>query len=65
VDRAQRILMAAAGLSREDAARFLEASGRNVRTALVMAVRSATREQAEALLAASGGHVRKALALQE
>ncbi|MBE7541238.1 MAG: N-acetylmuramic acid 6-phosphate etherase [Bryobacteraceae bacterium] len=65
VDRAQRILMAAANLSREDAARYLEASGRSVRTALVMAVRSATREQAEALLAATGGHVRKALALQE
>lgn len=61
VDRAQRILMAATGVSRAEAARALKESGRNVRTALVMAARRVTRAQAEALLAAAGGRVRDAL----
>jgi N-acetylmuramic acid 6-phosphate etherase len=61
-DRAQRILMAAAGVSREEAARALEDSGRNVRTALVMAARCVPRETAEHLLAAAGGRIRDALA---
>lgn len=63
VDRAQRILIEATGISRDDAARFLEASGRNVRTALVMAARNLSREEAERLLAATGGRVRQALRL--
>lgn len=61
VDRAQRILMAATGVTRGTAARLLEDSGRNVRTALVMAARGVDRERAEALLAAAGGRVREAL----
>lgn len=63
VDRAQRILMAASGIPREEAARLLEESGRNVRTALVMAVRQVSREEAERRLAATGGRVRHALEL--
>lgn len=62
VDRAQRILMAATGISRDEAARALDDSGRNVRTALVMAARGVPRETAEGLLSAAGGRVRDALA---
>ena len=62
VDRAQRILMAATGATRAQAAQALEDSGRNVRTALVMLARGVPRAQAEALLAAAGGRIREALA---
>jgi N-acetylmuramic acid 6-phosphate etherase len=61
IDRAQRILMEAAGIARDEAARVLEDSGRNVRTALVMASRHVPRNEAEALLAAAHGRVREAL----
>lgn len=61
VDRAQRIIMAIGGVERGEAARLLEASGRNVRTAIVMARLGASRERAEALLDASGGRLREVI----
>lgn len=63
IDRAQRILMEAAGTTRTVAARLLDDSGGNVRTALVMACRQVSRTEAEALLTASQGRVRDALTL--
>jgi N-acetylmuramic acid 6-phosphate etherase len=58
VDRAQRIIMAIAAVSREDAARLLEESGRNVRTAIVMARIGVSREEAERRLGAASGRLR-------
>jgi N-acetylmuramic acid 6-phosphate etherase len=39
LDRAQRIVMDAAGVTREDAARLLDESGRHVRTAISAALK--------------------------
>lgn len=61
VDRAQRIIMAVARVDRARAAETLEASGRDVRAAIVMARLNLTREDALARLAASGGRIREAL----
>ena len=61
VDRAQRIIMQLTGRSRSDAARLLEESGRDVRTALLMDKAGVSRDEARALLAQSGGRVRDAL----
>jgi N-acetylmuramic acid 6-phosphate etherase len=56
-DRARRIIGAAAGVSAGEAARLLEESGRNVRTAIVMARLGIGREEAERRLAAAGGRI--------
>ena len=61
VDRAQRIVSEAAGISKEDAAKLLSAAGNSVRTAILMAKTGMGREQAERRLAAAGGRVSKAL----
>ncbi|MBI5283217.1 MAG: N-acetylmuramic acid 6-phosphate etherase [Candidatus Solibacter usitatus] len=61
VDRAQRIIMAVTGCERERAARLLEESGRNVRTAIVMGRLNVSRAQAESRLDACGGRVREAI----
>jgi N-acetylmuramic acid 6-phosphate etherase len=61
VDRARRIIAEATGVSRDEAARLLEDSGRSVRTAIVMARRALNREAAERLLAAHGNRVSAAL----
>jgi N-acetylmuramic acid 6-phosphate etherase len=61
VDRAQRIIMAIAGVGREAAEQALEDSGRNVRIAILMARLHLNREAAEARLAACGGRIREAL----
>ncbi|MFN7935153.1 MAG: N-acetylmuramic acid 6-phosphate etherase [Bryobacteraceae bacterium] len=63
VDRAQRIIAEGASVSREEAERLLEESGRSVRTAIVMARLGLGRAEAEARLAACGNVV--ALALGE
>jgi N-acetylmuramic acid 6-phosphate etherase len=57
VDRAQRIVMEAAGVPRDQAARLLEESQRSVRTAIVMARLGIGRETAERLLTAHGNRV--------
>ena len=61
VDRAQRIIMAVANVQRGKAAVLLEASGRNVRTAIVMSKLGVSREEAEQRLAACGGRLREAI----
>jgi N-acetylmuramic acid 6-phosphate etherase len=60
-DRARRIIAEAAGVSGEQAAALLEASGRSVRTAIVMSRLSLDRSAAEARLARAGGRVSEAL----
>jgi N-acetylmuramic acid 6-phosphate etherase len=62
VDRAERIVMAVTGLSREAAAKVFEDSGRSVRKSIVMGKLGASRAEAERRLAACGGRVRDALA---
>jgi N-acetylmuramic acid 6-phosphate etherase len=61
VDRAERIIMAVAGVGREEAARALEESGRDVRRAIVMVVLGVGREEAEAKLRAAGGRLREVI----
>ena len=62
VDRARRIVAAAAGVNAEEAAKLLEASGRSVRTAIVMGRLGLKRDEAEQRLRAAGGRIRRALA---
>lgn len=62
VDRAERIVMAITGRSREAASKLFNASGRSVRTSIVMSQLGVSREEAESRLAACGGRVREALA---
>jgi N-acetylmuramic acid 6-phosphate etherase len=60
VDRAQRIIMAATGCGREEAARLLEEAG-SVKTAILMRKLGTGRAKAEANLIASGGSLAAAL----
>jgi N-acetylmuramic acid 6-phosphate etherase len=60
-DRARRIIRAATGVSSEEAARLLEASGSNVRTAIVMAALGVDRATAESRLREANGRISKAL----
>jgi len=61
VDRAQRIIMAIAGVDRSQAEEALEASGRDVRTAVVMAKLGASKDEAARRLAECGGRIREAI----
>ncbi len=61
VDRACRIIAEAAGVDRDRAGEFLEASGNQVRIAILMARTGLTREQAEQRLADAGGRISAAL----
>lgn len=61
VDRAQRIIMAVARVSREEAARALEEAGQDVRTACVMARLGVSRDDAARRLEACGGRIREAI----
>ncbi|MFN0171169.1 MAG: N-acetylmuramic acid 6-phosphate etherase [Bryobacteraceae bacterium] len=61
IDRACRIIAEAAGIERDRALEFLEASGNQVRIAILMARAGLTREQAEQRLAVAGGRISAAL----
>ncbi len=61
IDRAQRIIMAIAGVDRAAAARALEKSGMDVRTAAVMAKLGVEKAEAVSRLAACGGRIRGAI----
>jgi N-acetylmuramic acid 6-phosphate etherase len=61
VDRAARIIMAAAEVDRPTAENLLEASGRVVRTAIVMGRLKIDREAAEARLRRASNRVADAL----
>jgi N-acetylmuramic acid 6-phosphate etherase len=60
-DRAQRIIAEAASVDATRAAELLEASGRNVRLAILMAKRGLDRDEAAALLERSGNRLAEAL----
>jgi N-acetylmuramic acid 6-phosphate etherase len=61
VDRAKRIIAQAADVSYDRAGELLEASGRDVKTAIVMARLAVNRNEAERKLVAARGRVREAL----
>jgi N-acetylmuramic acid 6-phosphate etherase len=61
VDRARRIISAAAGVEYARAGELLEAGGRNVPVAIVMAKLNVAREEAERRLAAARGRLRAAI----
>jgi N-acetylmuramic acid 6-phosphate etherase len=65
VDRSQRIVMAAAGGSREEAQRALDAAGGSAKLAIVMKSAGLSRELAELYLEESDGFVRGTLAAAE
>src|SRR5688500_18425550 len=58
-DRSQRIVVEVCGVSRQEAQRLLEASGKSVKTAIVMQKLSLSRDAAEAALAGAGGVIRR------
>ncbi|HEX6739830.1 MAG TPA: N-acetylmuramic acid 6-phosphate etherase, partial [Vicinamibacteria bacterium] len=60
-DRAQRIVVSAAGVGRAEAARLLAAARDDVKTAIVMGRARVTAPEARRRLARAGGVVRKAL----
>src|SRR5690606_20724427 len=59
--RAVEIVAQASGVDPEQAARFLEEAGSDIRTAIVMAAAGVDAERAQALLARSGNRVRAAV----
>jgi N-acetylmuramic acid 6-phosphate etherase len=61
IDRARRIIAAAAGIDYERAGQMLEQSGGTVKVAIVMARLGVGREQAEARLRDAGGRISLAL----
>ncbi len=61
VDRARRIIMQVAGVDDAEAARLLDASGSEVKTAIVMARRGVSPDEARALLRAADGHLRSVI----
>jgi N-acetylmuramic acid 6-phosphate etherase len=61
VDRAQRIIAAAAGVTRERAAELLAAAGNDVRAAILMGKSGMGRDEAARRLAAAGGRIAEAL----
>ncbi len=65
VDRAQRIVAGATGLSYDQAGASLLAAGRDVKTAIVMSRTGCSCEQARGRLAAAGGRITRALETPE
>ena len=61
VERSKHIIMQATGCTYDQAENLFEASGENVKTAIVMFLTHSTFEEAEALLKASNGFVRKSI----
>jgi N-acetylmuramic acid 6-phosphate etherase len=60
-DRARRVVMAAAGVTAEEAQRLLQSAGREVKTAIVMGRLGVDADGARQRLARARGHVRAAL----
>ena len=61
VDRARRILAEVGDMNSESAGELLEASGRDLKAALVMRLAGVDREAAHARLEEAGGHVAEAI----
>jgi|DewCreStandDraft_2_1066082.scaffolds.fasta_scaffold00172_81 N-acetylmuramic acid 6-phosphate etherase len=65
LERARRIVAEAAGISYEEAARILEASGNQVKAAIVMAITGCDLPSALERLNRAGGFVRQAIAVAQ
>lgn len=61
VDRGTRIVSEIAHISYEDAAKYLEQSGKKVKTACVMAIKNISKEEAEQRLMEADGILRKVI----
>jgi N-acetylmuramic acid 6-phosphate etherase len=59
VDRSRRIVMEVCGVSRDEATKLLERSGKSVKTAIVMQKKNVDKRGAERLLAENGGIIRR------
>ena len=60
-DRSERIVVEVCGVSREEARKLLDASGRSVKTAIVMQKLGVSRSEAEKALKQAGGVIRRAI----
>ena len=60
-DRSERIVVEVCGVSREEARKLLDVSGRSVKTAIVMQKLGLSRADAEAALGKAGGVIRRAI----
>ncbi len=58
-ERGIRIVSEIAGVAENEAAKYIEQSGRNVKTACVMALKNVSKDEAERQLSAAGGFLRK------
>ena len=61
VERSRRTVMTVTGVTYDEAAKAIEASGRSVKTAIVMLERGCDRAEAERRLVESNGFVRRAI----
>jgi len=61
IDRGCRIVSEIANISYEEAKKYIEMSGKNVKTACVMAIKQCSKQQAETLLNQNGGILRKVI----
>lgn len=61
VERAKRIIMQSSGCSYEQAAKYLEESGKNVKIAICMALTGLSCAECETLLSRSGGNISRAI----
>ena len=61
IERSKRTLMIVTGIDYDEAAKYLEAAGGHVKTAIVMIKAGVSREEAKKRLEITEGHVRKAI----
>lgn len=61
IERAKRIISSASGCSKEEAATYLEESGRNVKAAICMAISKNSKELCEKALADNEGNVSRTI----
>ena len=61
IDRGRRFVSEIAQISYEQAQKYLELSGMNVKTACVMAIKQCAKADAEQLLQQAGGILRKVI----
>ncbi|MCY1713408.1 N-acetylmuramic acid 6-phosphate etherase [Caproiciproducens galactitolivorans] len=61
VERAKRIIELSSGCDKENAEKYWEASGLNVKIAICMAITGLSREDCEALLNRNGGNISRAI----
>lgn len=61
VERAKRIIVSSSGCSYDEASRYLEQSGRNVKIAICMAITGLSKDNCVAILSRNQGNISKAI----